>query len=522
MNKEEKNEKLSKELIKLRKGNKEEKIQQIRKNMEKSSRLLDNYYNPKIHNKNWQPNGTFKAKPSIQSNTIQEKPSSKQKEQIHYLEFDYMEPNDIIVIIEHCANCEEHQSHTQHINDIFRHIAKLLQKAIVTRFPFIKVYLKPIENITARIGAFEVQYAMRLDEDKPTIIPLWSKLNSGIWPSIYNILNKISTIVPLLDIKCVLFDKEEGLENNDNVNNEHHDINALLLPSRYENIKVNLYQCFNPTIAEISNEAMDSLDVIFNPKRRAMEFKSNGDDFMGNQTNSTMRPMTSRPMTSMTTRSNRSNSSKRPISTNRSRFSYTTTPTNGNISMMSYSRSQSQLSKIDIIDDIDTLNSVKGKLLSSGYSDREGVLIFRNVPYDSYLLEIENSKNFLQCGSVLKFSKITKSSSKGLYMMNKIFGLRRQIDSFVEVYIYSTKENELDMELISKAKVNIVRRYGSDSMNMCEDVFDLKESDTVKGRYEIVTTPGRMTLNVIKEGYEKITKEVELKCGENKINIQLN
>ena len=190
--------------------------------------------------------------------------------------------------------------------------------------------------------------------------------------------------------------------------------------------------------------------------------------------------------------------------------------------MMSYSRSQSQLSKIDIIDDIDTLNSVKGKLLSSGYSDREGVLIFRNVPYDSYLLEIENSKNFLQCGSVLKFSKITKSSSKGLYMMNKIFGLRRQIDSFVEVYIYSTKENELDMELISKAKVNIVRRYGSDSMNMCEDVFHLKESDTVKGRYEIVTTPGRMTLNVIKEGYEKITKEVELKCGENKINIQLN
>ena len=44
-------------------------------------------------------------------------------------------------------------------------------------------------------------------------------------------------------------------------------------------------------------------------------------------------------------------------------------------------------------------------------------------------------QNFLQCGSVLKFSKITKSSSKGLYMMNKIFGLRRQIDSFVEVKI---------------------------------------------------------------------------------------
>ena len=166
MNKVEQNEKLSKELLKMRKGNKEAKVQQIRKNMEPSSRLLANYYNPKIHNKNWQPNGTYKAKPKIQENNdismkeINSSSNTKTKPQTHYLEFDYMEPNDIIVTIEHCANCEHHQSHTQHINDIFRHMAKLVQRAILSRFPFIKVYLKPIDGTVSRLGAFEIQYAI--------------------------------------------------------------------------------------------------------------------------------------------------------------------------------------------------------------------------------------------------------------------------------------------------------------------------------------------------------------------------
>ena len=520
MNKVEQNEKLSKELLKMRKGNKEAKVQQIRKNMEHSSRLLDNYYNPKIHNKNWQPNGTYKTKPKIQENNdismkeINSSSNTKTKPQTHYLEFDYMEPNDIIVTIEHCANCEHHQSHTQHINDIFRHMAKLVQRAILSRFPFIKVYLKPIDGTVSRLGAFEIQYAIKT-EDQPTIVTLWSKLNTGIWPSIYNLLNKIATLVPMLNIKCVLFDKEEGLDYNDeNHNEQRNNGNEILLPSKYENIKVNLYQLFNPTIAEISNEAMDSLDIIFNPKRRAMEYK--GMDEYGTNNCDTMRQLTSRPITSKTMRSN---SSQRPISSNSSRMTFTT---HSNTSIMNYSYSSAQLSKIDIIDDVDTINSIKGKLLSTGYSDREGILIFQNVPYDSYIIEVENSKNFLQCGSVIKFSKILKPHGQNLFVMNKIFGLRRQIDAFVEVYLYSTKESEVDMELISKAKVNLIRRYGNDGMNqLCEDVFELTESEIVKGRYEIITTPGRMTLSVMKEGYEKITKEIELKCGENKINIEL-
>ena len=43
----------------------------------------------------------------------------KSKEPIHFLEFDFLEENDIIIIIEHCANCEKHINHTNHSNDIF-------------------------------------------------------------------------------------------------------------------------------------------------------------------------------------------------------------------------------------------------------------------------------------------------------------------------------------------------------------------------------------------------------------------
>ena len=40
----------------------EEKRQFMRNEKEKTSRLLDNYYNPNIHKKTWEPSGTIKEK----------------------------------------------------------------------------------------------------------------------------------------------------------------------------------------------------------------------------------------------------------------------------------------------------------------------------------------------------------------------------------------------------------------------------------------------------------------------------
>ena len=41
--------------------------------------------------------------------------------------------------------------------------------------------------------------------NKTKIITLFSKINSGSWPNIYSILNKIMKHVPLLNLKITLY-----------------------------------------------------------------------------------------------------------------------------------------------------------------------------------------------------------------------------------------------------------------------------------------------------------------------------
>lgn len=48
------------------------------------------------------------------------------------------------------------------------------------------------------------------------------------------------------------------------------------------------------------------------------------------------------------------------------------------------------------------------------------------------------------------------------------------------------------------------------------------ESKKIEGRYDIITIPGRYILEVYKNGYDFVRKEIELIPGENNINIDLN
>ena len=47
-----------------------------------------------------------------------------------------------------------------------------------------------------------------------------------------------------------------------------------------------------------------------------------------------------------------------------------------------------------IIEDLSILDKLKGKFLCAGYTDRLGFLYFENVPYDSYLIEVETNNKF--------------------------------------------------------------------------------------------------------------------------------
>jgi hypothetical protein len=213
-----------------------------------------------------------------------------------------MQKNDIIITIEHCSNCDDHKTHTQHINDIYRNQAINLQKCILMRFPFIKVYLKPIDTQIVptnlqnyeksevvdykykdvRIGAFEIQLAIKTE--KLEIFQVHSKLNSGQWPNFNSILNKIVTKLPRFNLSLNIFDREDKInepersENSEDNNNDNQEIKSgnsdpnfeeeNLLPSKFENIKINLYQLKNPQILNIINQSNDDLEMILNPRKR--------------------------------------------------------------------------------------------------------------------------------------------------------------------------------------------------------------------------------------------------------------
>jgi hypothetical protein len=221
---------------------KEEKRQLLRKKNEKSSRFLDNYYNPNIHKKIWEPSGSIKSKNKyvygdsglsyniVDSTSLKE----KNKEPIHFLEFDFLEDNDIIIIIEYYSNISNNFSQTNYTKDIYKHLAKLLQLCINTRYPFIKTILKPtdINNKLNRAGAFEIQLGMKINE-QTSIINLYSKLKSGQWPNFRNLLNKINSYIPILSFKFQVYDKEEG------DNTESTIVENTINESKAENSKAN-------------------------------------------------------------------------------------------------------------------------------------------------------------------------------------------------------------------------------------------------------------------------------------------
>lgn len=112
-------------------------------------------------------------------------------------------------------------------------------------------------------------------------------------------------------------------------------------------------------------------------------------------------------------------------------------------------------SKSDItIEDKDILENIKGSLIRTVYTNREGRHILDNLPHDTYLIEIENSKNFIGCGMIFKTNFIIESMKNNSSQVNgdnpnnnlgtasKLIGLKRQVDSYVSIYTSYTKDPE--------------------------------------------------------------------------------
>ena len=472
---------------------KEEKRQLLRKKNEKSSRFLDNYYNPNIHKKIWEPSGSIKTKnkyvygdTGLSYNIIDKSLKEKNIEPIHFLEFDFLEENDIIVIIEYYSNTISNNfNQTNYNKDIYKILAKLLQLCISTRYPFIKTILKPTDmnNKINRVGAFEIQLGIKLNE-QTNIINLFSKLKSGQWPNFRNILYKINLHMPILSFKFQVYDKEEGentestiLENTINESKTENNKNEILKkPSKYENIKINIYEHNNEMMDKIFKEAQKTLDFIYDAKKRIEIL--------------------------LTENSNINDNNEQLNKTNNS-FNLNTS--NNNV----------LFKKGEIIEDLSLLDKYKGKLLCTGYTDRFGVLNFDNVPYDSYLIEVETNQKFLGQGYIVQFKKIYKTQKDKNYVFSKIFGLKRQIKAFLEVLLFSNekKDNNIEINFINGAKILLKKNNNN--------IEALELNEKIKGKYEIITEPGLAEICIIINGKEIVSKEINLNNGLNTINIEI-
>jgi hypothetical protein len=401
----------------------------------------------------------------------QEKEKVRGKEK-RFLEYEYMENNEIIVTIEHCSNCEDHQTHTQHINDIYKTFAKVLQKCILLRYPFIKVYLKPIDtNIInnegsdqiiidnrykeVRIGAMEVQLGVKVGE-KTEIHMLHSKLSTGNWPSINTVLNKLVTHMPKFNIKGITYDKEEGLSTEEG-EKKFEDI----MLSKFENIKVNLYQLKSEQHGELVQFADEELGRILNPKKRK-EFY--------------MKQRTVEKENYYTSTNHNSEISNRPVTVRSSRYSQSKDFTSRASSAMTTSyrplstgRFRATSSKMTVRDneffeDRDKIAGLKGVVIRTTFTNAEGKFKLDDLPYDTYLLEVEDSKNFQSYAVVIKLSQYIENLN-----LNKIIGLRRQVNSHAEVYVYFNinSQDEFNMQLVSGCEL-ILRRC---SENIADNNF---------------------------------------------------
>ena len=570
--------------------NNEPARQNLRKLRHPVSREIDNYFQPKLHQRGWFPNGKYIVKryyyyanPGLGCNyernnveqlkdliDVQKEKLAKKNKQ-SFIDFKYMDENQYLITIEFCSNCKDHEVFTSHHADLYKNYALSLQKCILLRFPFISVLLKPIETDIkkgdayklpkvskdgkcekkyineqfkdVRIGAFEVQLCFKDKNDKePKIVLLHSKLETKQWPKIENILNKIVSYMPKFTGKIIVYQKETEededqfqIEEEKNNNGEgsggtqgsQEKIGKMetFKNGLIEGLKINVYLQKNSQITQISNNSWEDIQKEKDPhKRRIMNkekqilekqemFKStsNKDSVIENKKFNRSRPSSAY--------SNRKNYSlyktSRPNSSKNGFSLYTDNDhINSGINPMEQ----------NLILDKKIAQNLKGKLIICKYTNAKGYIDIGPLPYDSYYIEVSESKQYRSIGMCLVFNKL---STKNDNYIKRYIGLYTQENSFIQLHVFETKrdeENKEDPIHIGNATVTIEVVRDENKEDYLEDKewkFEIKEKENSPGIFEQTVAPGKYLLKIQKDNYETVTKTCYLQKGLNCINIEL-
>ena len=579
---------------------KEEDRQKLRKKQHPISRELDNYYQTILHKRGWWPNGLFTRKkyyyfadPGLgcfyekrnveQLKDLRElKKESKKHILKSFIEYSYIEDNQYAITIEYCSNCEEHKSHTFHRAELYKNYAISLQKCILLRFPFIKVILKPIDTDIlkgekyklpkvdingnseqkyvnekfkdVRIGAFEVQIGFKKFGEEQKTALLHSKLQTKQFPIIMKILDKIVSYLPTFNGKIITYEKEEDkniiLEGNKEKNGEVYKKGLM------EGLQINIYLLNNNKIIKIANEAWNDIQNQQDPHKRQIMIKeqklrqkenmfknkSNFEYDSENESKSITKKskLRSRPQSSLTgyNRLSKSNSMTNILRPNTSKLDYKLGNNNLNDTSLFFKNNNIKSSMNNYILDKNQAKNLKGKLILTKYTNNEGMIDIGPLPYDSYYIEVQESKQYRSVGVCLTFNTI---NLKNKNYIKKYIGLFTQENSFIQLHVYEInkdKNGSDDPIHLSKARVTIKKlsilddneninnnNLNNNFINEDENIerkIKIDEKLNTPGIFEHTVPPGRYLLEVEKYNYETIRKFIELEKGANTINIEMS
>ena len=560
--------------------------QKLRKKLHPVTRELDNFFNHKLHQRGWWPSGLFLrkqyyyyAQPGLgcyyEKNNVEQlkdlgelKKETKKNILKNFIEYNYVEDNQYVITIEYCSNCEEHITHTFHSAEVYKNYAISLQKCILLRFPFIKVILKPIETDIlkqehyklpkvdlfgnsekkyvndkfkdVRIGAFEIQICYKKVGTEIKKALLHSKLQTKQFPEITKILDKIVNYLPDFNGQLITYEKEEEIENSKK-NNNSEDIYAK---GFLEGLQINIYLLNNPRIKAISTGAWNNIQTQQDPHKRQLMMKEQKlltkENMFKNNSIMNMKANKIRPLSSISGYKSLGKLRKSQSAKNIERPSTSKTFLLGNnnrnisninnTSMLSSSLMHKNTMNNYILDKNEA-NNLKGKLILTKYTNSEGHIDIGPLPYDSYFIEVQESRQYRSIGFVLKFNTL---NLKNKNFIKKYIGLFIQENSFIQLNIYEVNKDKNGVEdpvHLGQAKVTLKRLYNDDQDNLdnnfeneenSEFKITLNEKANAPGIFEHTVTPGQYLLEVQKENYETIRKFIELEKGSNTINVEMS
>ena len=580
--------------------NDEYKRQILRKKIFKVSNPIGNSYFPKIHNRFWMPNGVYIVKRryneteiglehNYEKNNVEQmkeielkdkkkKPSDFIKE---FNDYDSLQEGQYLITIEYCAQCKEHQSITQHDDELFKKIAVNYQKIIQTRFPFIKVVLKPIDvDIVknekpplpkikknggayegnkplndrfnqCRIGAFEIQISKR-DKNNNNIDTrlIHSKLQTKVFPKVDNVLLKISSFLPTFNLNLILYDKED-----------YDDIEKM------NDIEVRVYLCNSNYIKEMTDNTEYEINNFNNPKMRLMTMRQmrimqkespfgNGKKIGGRRAQSAVRKITvdnenEEKFPDLNDEKILHEQKGKKMAVRYSKVPELDEKNNEDSSGVNSNKVEFSNNDNVFVDNPSNNNGISDSNQNKQKDNRsESVVIqFNPLPYDTYLIETIENPNFMGSITLLNFQTINPEKKE----ITKFIGLWHQQKSILKVLVYTkikvkkpkdeqnfTNPNSQTTNVQTDIKNNNNNNNNNNGQNIeeVEEEVSILTADVLiseisnpnskfqvvnmgNGEYEFKTEPGDYKIMINNKDFEPISVKIQLIKGHNIVPIEI-